>query len=96
MPKGAAIIPYSPWGTPLKQAFAALTAPLLPVTSAFTIRYNTVLNLWRAGDPGRLRTALAASLREFQRRGDNPRSSSQTKVDYALQSPRPTLPRLDS
>ena len=66
--KGAAIIPYSPWDA-FEPAFTTLTGPLLPVISAFTIRYNTVLNLWRAGDPHRLRTALAASLREFQRYG---------------------------
>ena len=65
--KGAAIIPYSPWGDAFEPTFATLTGPLLPVTSAFTIRYNTILNLWRPGDPSRLRTALAASLREFQR-----------------------------
>jgi superfamily II RNA helicase len=66
--KGAAVIPYSPWDA-FEPAFAALTAPLLPVTSAFTIRYNSVLNLWMPGDLDRLRTAVAASLREFQRHG---------------------------
>jgi ATP-dependent RNA helicase HelY len=66
--KGAAIIPYSPWDA-FEPAFAALTAPLLPVTSAFIIRYNSVLNLWRAGDVQRLRVAVAASLREFHLRG---------------------------
>ncbi len=65
--RGAAVIPYSPWDA-FEPAFAALTAPLLPVTSAFTVRYNTVLNLWRPGDLARLRRAVAASLREFQRR----------------------------
>ncbi len=64
---GAAIIPYSPWDA-FEPAFSALTAPLLPVTSAFTVRYNTVLNLWRPGDLTRLRKAVGASLREFQRR----------------------------
>jgi superfamily II RNA helicase len=64
--KGAAVLPYSPWDV-FEPAFAQLTAPLLPVTSAFSIRYNTVLNLWRAGDMGRLRRAVGASLREFQR-----------------------------
>jgi superfamily II RNA helicase len=64
---GAAIIPYSPWDS-FEPAFTALTAPLLPVTSAFTVRYNTVLNLWRPGDLARLRKAVGASLREFQRR----------------------------
>lgn len=69
--KGAAVILYSPWDA-FEPSFAALTAPLLPVTSAFTVRYNTVLNLWRPGDIARLRTALAASFREFQRRGGRP------------------------
>ncbi len=64
---GAAIIPYSPWDA-FEPSFTALTAPLQPVTSAFTVRYNTVLNLWRPGDLARLRRAVAASLREFQRR----------------------------
>ncbi|HEX9035674.1 MAG TPA: DEAD/DEAH box helicase [Ktedonobacterales bacterium] len=65
---GAAVMLYSPWDS-FEPAFAALTAPLLPVTSAFIVRYNTVLNLWRPGDQSRLRRAVAASLREFQRRG---------------------------
>ncbi len=65
--KGAAVIPYSPW-EPFESAFAALTGPLEPVTSAFTVRYNTVLNLWRADNQTRLRKAVAASLREYQRR----------------------------
>src|SRR6185437_24997 len=65
--RGAAVIPYSPWDA-FEPAFSALTAPLLPVTSAFTVRYNTVLNLWRPGDLARLRRAVAASLREYQRR----------------------------
>lgn len=65
--RGAAIIPYSPWDA-FEPAFTALTAPLQPVTSAFTVRYNTVLNLWRPGDLTRLSRAVAASLREYQRR----------------------------
>ena len=32
---GAAVMPYSPWDA-FESAFASLTAPLLPVTSAFT------------------------------------------------------------
>ncbi|HLZ23991.1 MAG TPA: DEAD/DEAH box helicase [Ktedonobacterales bacterium] len=65
--KGAAVLPYSPWDA-FEPSFAALTAPLQPVTSAFSVRYNTVLNLWTPGDQRRLRLALAASFREFQRR----------------------------
>ncbi|MGZ3679209.1 MAG: DEAD/DEAH box helicase [Ktedonobacterales bacterium] len=79
--KGAAILLYSPWD-PFEPSFAALTAPLLPVTSAFTVRYNTVLNLWRPGDIERLRTAVAASLREFQRRGGGMRER-RVEVDVA-------------
>jgi ATP-dependent RNA helicase HelY len=63
---GAAVIPYSPWDA-FEPAFRSLTAPLLPVMSAFAIRYNTVLNLWRPHDMERLRRAVAMSLREFQR-----------------------------
>ncbi len=85
--KGAAIIPYSPWDA-FEPAFAALTAPLLPVTSAFTVRYNTVLNLWRAGDSSRLRTALAASLREFQRRGGPDRSAGRADIEYDIEPAR--------
>jgi ATP-dependent RNA helicase HelY len=66
--RGSAVIPYSPWDA-FEPAFKALTAPLLPVTSAFAIRYNTVLNLWRPHDLTRLRRAVASSLREFQRHG---------------------------
>ena len=54
-------------GTPSSRRSRSLTAPLLPVTSAFAIRYNTVLNLWRPRDMERLRRAVAMSLREFQR-----------------------------
>jgi superfamily II RNA helicase len=81
--KGAAILLYSPWDA-FEAAFAALTAPLLPVTSAFTVRYNTVLNLWRPGDISFLRTALAASFREFQRRGGRLRRSG---IEFDLATP---------
>jgi superfamily II RNA helicase len=77
---GSAVLLYSPWDA-FEPAFAALTAPLLPVTSAFTIRYNTILNLWRPGDYARLRTAVANSLREFQRRGGRP---ARSEDEYAL------------
>jgi ATP-dependent RNA helicase HelY len=40
---------------------------MLPVTSSFVIRYNSVLNLWRPGDIQHLRRVCASSLREFQR-----------------------------
>ena len=79
---GSAVLLYSPWDA-FEPTFASLTAPLLPVTSAFTVRYNTILNLWRPGDYGRLRTAVARSLREFQRRGGRP-ERARPEDEYAL------------
>ena len=64
--RGAAIIPYSPW-EPFEASFQHITGELLPVTSSFVIRYNSVLNLWRPGDIQHLRRICASSLREFQR-----------------------------
>ncbi|HEX8731978.1 MAG TPA: DEAD/DEAH box helicase [Ktedonobacterales bacterium] len=90
--RGAAVIPYSPWDA-FEPAFSALTAPLLPVTSAFTVRYNTVLNLWRPGDQARLQRAVAASLREFQWRrvvvtaGRRPRRSEAARAAYERVGP---------
>src|SRR5207245_8379894 len=46
---GAAIIPYSPW-EPFESSFQQITGELLPVTSSFTIRYNSVLKLLRPDD----------------------------------------------
>jgi superfamily II RNA helicase len=63
---GSAIIPYSPW-EPFEPAFARITDELHPVISSFTIRYNSVLNLWRPGDTRSLRHICASSLREYQR-----------------------------
>jgi ATP-dependent RNA helicase HelY len=63
---GAAIIPYSPW-EPFEASFQRITGELLPVTSSFVIRYNSVLNLWQPGDVHYLRRICASSLREYQR-----------------------------
>src|SRR5438045_1754180 len=63
---GAAVIPYSPW-EPLDDSFQRITCELLPVTSSFVIRYNSILNLWRPGDVKHLRRICASSLREYQR-----------------------------
>ncbi|MBV9713188.1 MAG: DEAD/DEAH box helicase [Ktedonobacteraceae bacterium] len=63
---GSAIIPYSPW-EPFEASFQRITGELLPVTSSFVIRYNSVLNLWRPGDIQHLRRICASSLREYQR-----------------------------
>ncbi len=64
--RGAAIIPYSPW-EPFEPSFGRITGDLLPVTSSFVIRYNSVLNLWKPGDIQHLRRICASSLREYQR-----------------------------
>jgi ATP-dependent RNA helicase HelY len=64
--RGSAIIPYSPW-EPFESSFQRITGELLPITSSFVIRYNSVLNLWRPGDLQNLRHICASSLREFQR-----------------------------
>jgi ATP-dependent RNA helicase HelY len=64
--RGAAIIPYSPW-EPFETSFERITGELLPVTSSFIIRYNSVLNLWIPGDVQNLRRICASSLREYQR-----------------------------
>ncbi len=63
---GSAVIPYSPW-EPFEQSFQRITGDLFPVTSAFVIRYNSVLNLWKPGDVQHLRRICASSLREYQR-----------------------------
>src|SRR5260221_13994745 len=65
---GAAIIPFSPW-EPFESSFQRITGELLPITSSFVIRYNSVLNLWRPGDVRPLRRICASSLREYQRYG---------------------------
>jgi ATP-dependent RNA helicase HelY len=64
--RGAAVIPYSPW-EPFEDSFQRITDELLPVTSSFIIRYNSILNLWRPGDIRHLRRICASSLREYQR-----------------------------
>jgi superfamily II RNA helicase len=64
--KGAAIIPYSPW-EPFESSFEKITGELLPVTSSFVIRYNSILNLWQPNDLQHLRRICASSLREYQR-----------------------------
>ncbi len=64
--RGSAVIPYSPW-EPFEDSFRRITGELLPVTSSFVIRYNSILNLWRPGDIKHLRRICASSLREYQR-----------------------------
>jgi superfamily II RNA helicase len=65
--RGVAVVPYSPW-VAAEEVIEIATGDLLPIESAFTLRYNTVLNLWDAGPrpTERLSQLFASSLREFQ------------------------------
>ena len=66
--EGFVVAPYSPWIS-FRETLEVATGPLLPVMSAFTIRYNTVLNLWDPPRGSRVRTLLHKSLHEFQTAG---------------------------
>lgn len=65
--RGVAVVPYSPW-VEVEDVIAIGTGDLLPIASTFTLRYNTVLNLWDAGPQPteRLANLFASSLREYQ------------------------------
>ena len=47
-------------------SLVGLHGELEPVTSAFSIRYNTVLNLWDPPHGNRVRNMLQQSLAQFQ------------------------------
>jgi ATP-dependent RNA helicase HelY len=64
-PEGFVVIPYSPWVT-FRDSLQIATGPLLPVLSAFAIRYNSVLNLWDPPRGSRVKLLLHKSLHEFQ------------------------------
>jgi ATP-dependent RNA helicase HelY len=63
--KGNVVIPYTPW-MEFGSALEIATGDLLPVRSAFAIRYNTVLNLWNPPRGDRVRHMLQQSLAQFQ------------------------------
>ena len=62
---GHVVILYSPW-IPFREMLEVATGPLLPVQSAFAIRYNTVLNLWDPPKGDRVRQMLQRSLAQYQ------------------------------
>jgi ATP-dependent RNA helicase HelY len=64
-PKGNIIVPYSPWVSFLEMLKIA-TGELEPVMSSFSVRYNTVLNLWDPPHGNRVRHMLQQSLAQFQ------------------------------
>lgn len=63
--QGHVVLPYSPWVT-FHEALNIATGPLRPVESAFTMRYNSVLNLWDAPSGERVLRVMRASLLQFQ------------------------------
>lgn len=64
-PQGHVVIPYSPWVT-FHEALNIATGPLRPVESGFTMRYNSVLNLWDPPEGDRALRVMRASLLQFQ------------------------------
>jgi len=63
--RGNVVVPYSPW-IPFREVLEVATGELEPVRSAFTIRYNTVLNLWEPPRGERVRHLLLESLAQYQ------------------------------
>ncbi|HEX2910242.1 MAG TPA: DEAD/DEAH box helicase [Chloroflexia bacterium] len=63
--QGHVVVPYSPWIS-FDETIQIATGPLLPVESAFTVRYNSVLNLWDPPKGERVLQILRHSLLEFQ------------------------------
>ncbi|MDQ6694224.1 MAG: DEAD/DEAH box helicase [Chloroflexota bacterium] len=63
--QGHVTVPYSPWVT-FHEALNIATGPLRPVESAFTMRYNSVLNLWEPPDGERVVRVMRQSLLQFQ------------------------------
>jgi ATP-dependent RNA helicase HelY len=63
--QGHVIVSYSPWIS-FDETVQIATGPLLPVESAFAVRYNSVLNLWDPPNGDRVLQILRHSLLEFQ------------------------------
>jgi ATP-dependent RNA helicase HelY len=62
--RGVALIPYSPWVS-FKEVLQVVRGELLPVRSSFTIRYNSLVNLWTQ-DLAQLANIFGKSLASFQ------------------------------
>ena len=63
---GHVVVPYSPDFFRGDVGDRDRAAPLHPVRSAFTVRYNTVLNLWDPPSGERVRQLLGESLLQYQ------------------------------
>jgi ATP-dependent RNA helicase HelY len=86
--QGHVVVPYSPW-IGFDETIEIATGPLLPVESAFTVRYNSVLNLWDPPAGERVLQVLRHSLLEFQqgrrlRELEADVKTAQTAYDKAL------------
>jgi ATP-dependent RNA helicase HelY len=63
--QGHVVVPYSPW-IGFEETIEIATGQLYPVESAFTVRYNSVLNLWDPPEGSRVLQILRNSLMEYQ------------------------------
>ncbi|MCA1670504.1 MAG: DEAD/DEAH box helicase, partial [Thermomicrobia bacterium] len=64
-PLGHVVIPYSP-RISFSEMLQIATGPLHPIRSGFSVRYNTVLNLWDPPAGERVRQLLSQSLLQYQ------------------------------
>jgi ATP-dependent RNA helicase HelY len=64
-PLGHVVMPYSP-RISFSEMLQIATGPLHPVRSGFSVRYNTVLNLWDPPAGDRVRQLLSQSLLQYQ------------------------------
>jgi len=64
-PLGNVVMPYSP-RISFSEMLQIATGPLHPVRSGFSVRYNTVLNLWDPPAGDRVRQLLSQSLLQYQ------------------------------
>ena len=62
---GHVVMPYSP-RISFAETLQIATGPLYPVRSGFSVRYNTVLNLWDPPAGERVRQLLSQSLLQYQ------------------------------
>jgi superfamily II RNA helicase len=79
-----------------ERSYAAITGPLEPVRSGFTLRYSTLLSLYGGDAPERRLAALvASSLKQFQLYGEAREAESRlAAVEAAIRS-LPPLPELE-
>jgi superfamily II RNA helicase len=97
--RGAAVILPSPYH-PFEESYAAVTAKLEPVRSAFQLRYSTMLaafadqRLDRTDAEERLATFIRSSLRQFQIHSEARRAAEELKEIDAALAALPALPEL--